>query len=93
MDLQLDVVVFEILFHLFAIDVVDVQVGDCKASTPLLVAVGEIVVLDIENSIDEGEIVLDLLVALNVKANMASRIFGLRDRCFHIRHFEGREEY
>jgi hypothetical protein len=69
---EFDSMMFEVVLHLLAIDVVDVLVGDGKTSSPFLVAVGEVLVVDIEDSINEGEIVLDLLVTLNVETGMTS---------------------
>lgn len=65
--LQLNVVVIKVFLHLLAIDVEDVEVHDGEASLPSLEGLGQVVVRDVEDSVDEGEVVFDLLVTLNVK--------------------------
>jgi hypothetical protein len=58
-DLKLQLVVVEVLLHLFTVQVVDVQVHDRKSAAPALVAVGELLVLRVEHAIEEREVVLD----------------------------------
>ena len=69
----------EVLLHLLAIDVEDVQVHDSKAATPALIAAGKVVVLGVEHSIEEGEVILDLLVSLDVEA-----VLGLDNGSFKV---------
>jgi hypothetical protein len=71
-DRQWQVVVVEVLLHVLAVDVENVQIHNGKAATPALVALGEIIVLGVENTIEEREVIFDLLVTLNVET-----IFGL----------------
>jgi hypothetical protein len=71
-DRQWQVVVVEVLLHVLAIDVEYVQIHNGKAATPALVALGEVIVLGVEDTIEKREIVFDLLVTLNVET-----IFGL----------------
>jgi len=68
---EFDSMMFEVILHLLAVNVVNVLIGDGQTSAPLLVAVGEVLVVDIKDSINEGKIVLDLLVALDVETSMA----------------------
>ena len=69
---EFDSMMLEVVLHLLAIDVVDILISDSQTSSPLLVAVGEILIVDIEYSINEGEIVFDLLVTLNMETGMTS---------------------
>lgn len=83
MDVELDLVVVKVLLHRLAIDVENVHVHDGQAATPLLVAVGEIGSAGVEDIVDEGEVVLDLLVTFDVEA-----VRSLVDCSLKIRHDE-----
>lgn len=83
MEVKTDLVVIKVLLHSLTIDVEDVQVHDGQAATPFLVAIGEITSRCVKDVVDEGEVVLDLLVALDVET-----LGGLNDCCFEIRHDE-----
>ena len=83
MDIELDLIMIEVLLHLFAIDTEDVEVHDSQTAAPAFVAVGQLTSAGVEDSIDEGEIVLDLLVAFDVEAGLC-----LGHRCFEVRHYE-----
>jgi len=83
-DLELDLVVVEVLLHLLAVDVEDVQVHDRQAALPSLVVLGELEVALVEDAVHEAEVVLDLLVTLDVEAGL-----GLLDGGLHVRHLEG----
>lgn len=69
----------EVLLHLLAIDVEDVQIHNSKAASPALVALGELGVLSVEYSIEEREVVFDLLVTLDMEA-----VLGLDDRSLEV---------
>lgn len=73
MDRQGHVVVVEVGLHVFAIDIVDVQVHNGEATAPSLVAVGKLRVGGVEDAIHEGEVIFDLLVTLDVEAVSSSR--------------------
>jgi hypothetical protein len=75
-DLQLHPIMVEVLLNLFAVEIENVQVHDREASCPTCVAVGQFRILDVEDSIEEREVVLNLLVAFSVKACR-----GLGDLC------------
>ena len=70
--LELQSIVLKIPLDLFAIYVVHVQVRDSQDASPMLVAVGQLRVLWIKHAIQEGEIVRNLLVAVNMETG-----FGL----------------
>ena len=55
---------------LFAIHIVHVQVGDSQDASPMLVAVRELGVLWIEDAIQEGKVVGDLLVAVDMETSL-----------------------
>jgi len=80
-DLELEVVVVEVLLHLLAVHVEDVGIHDCQGSAPALVAVGKLLVLLVENTVHEDEVIFDLLVTLDVET-----ILGLVDGSLKIRH-------
>ena len=71
MHFELQSVVLEIFLNLLSIDVVDIQVRDCQNTTPSFVALGQLWVFLVEDTVKKGKIVGDLLVAIDVKA-----IFG-----------------
>lgn len=83
-DLELDTVMLKILFHLLAINIVDVDIRHGEASLPALVAICEIGVGDVEHAIDKGEVVLDLLVSFDVKTSVARRCLCLFDSGFEV---------
>jgi archaellum biogenesis ATPase FlaH len=64
---QWQVVVVEVLLHVLAVDVENVQIHNGKAATPALVALGEIIVLGVEDTIKEREVIFDLLITLDVE--------------------------
>lgn len=78
---KLELVVVKVLLHLGAVDVKDVGVHDSQSAAPSLVALGELRVLLVEDTIEEGEVVFDLLVTLDVET-----IFGLLDGSVEVRH-------
>ena len=80
-DPKIQVVVAEVLLHLCPVNVEDVQVHDGQTTAPPLVAVGQMDVLRIEDAIEEGEVVFNLLVALDVETSL-----GLNNRRFEVRH-------
>ena len=80
--------VVKIDLHLCAVKVEDVKVRHCQTPMPFFIAVGEIAVLGIENTIDESEVILDLLIAFDVKAGMTGRGLGLLNSCSQVRHSE-----
>lgn len=55
-----------------------------KTTAPALVAVRQLRFRRVKDTIDESEVVLDLLIALDVKA-----ILGFVDGRLHVRHDEG----
>jgi hypothetical protein len=67
-NVQVNVVVVEVGLHLLAVEVKDVHVHDGQATAPSLVAVGKVLVASIEDVVDEGEVIFDLLVARDMKA-------------------------
>lgn len=83
-DLELQTMVFKVLLHLLAVDIVDVHVHDSKASSPAREAFCEVTLLLVKDTVDEAEVVFDLLVALDVET-----LLGLRNGGLHVRHFDG----
>lgn len=81
MDLQSQAVVGEVPLHLVTVEPENVLVCDGKNATPRLVTLGQAGVMDVEDPIDEGEVVGDLLVAFDVEA-----LGRLRDGCLEVRH-------
>ena len=75
----------KVALDLLAFDLVDVGVCHGQDAAPVLVAVCQLWVGDIEDLVLEGEIVGYSLVAINVEACL-----GLLNRCFHVRHLEDR---
>lgn len=67
-DIEIDVVMVEIGLHLLAIQIEDVHVHDSQATTPSFVAVGKISLAGVKDAVDEGKVIFNLLVALDVKA-------------------------
>ena len=82
-DLEIKTMMLEVIFDLLSIDIVHVQVCDCKYTTPSFVALRQLSVLGIEHSIEKSEIVRNLLVAVHVEA-----ILCLNDGTHKIRHVE-----
>ncbi len=74
MNLEVQSVMLEVCLDLFAVDVVDVQVRDRQDAAPTLIAFGELRVRRVEDAVEEGEVVGDLLVSVHVEA-----ILGLDD--------------
>lgn len=83
MYIKLDVVMIEIFLHLLTIDIEDIQVHDSQAASPSLIQISKIAVIWVEDAIEEGEVIFDLLVAFNVKASLR-----LGDSCIKIGHDE-----
>lgn len=79
MDLEVQSVMLEVFLDLFAVDVVDIQVRHRQDAAPTLVAFGELRVLLVEDTVEEGKVVGDLLVSVHVEA-----ILGLNDRGVHV---------
>lgn len=88
MNDQLDLVMLEVLLHLLAIDIVDVQISDGQASLPSLVAIGKLWILGVEDTVHDCEVILDLLISLDMESDMGGRGGGLRDGGFEVRHVE-----
>ena len=84
MHFQLETIVLEVPLHLLPVHIVDVLVRDGETALPLLVAVCEIGVLGVEDTVDEREVVLDLLVALDVEAGVAGVGGRLLDGGFEV---------
>lgn len=80
---ELEPVVLKVLFDLLSVHIVDVQVGDGQDSAPMFVALGELRVLRVEDAIEEGEVVRDLLIPIHVET-----ILGFQDRSSEVRHVE-----
>lgn len=78
-DGQGQVVVVKVLLHLVTIDVEDVQVHDGQTPAPALIALGQIVVGRVEDAIEEGEVVFNLLVPLDMEA-----VLGLDDGSLQV---------
>ena len=83
-DVKLDLVMVEISLHLLAIDVEDIVVHDGKAAAPSLVAGRQLAAPGIKDPINEGEIIFDLLVALNVEAAFDSATDALRSDIWNM---------
>lgn len=80
-DGKLELVVVEVLLDLVSVNIKDVGIHDCQGSAPTLVAVGQLAVLGVEDTIHELEVVLDLLIARDMETSL-----GLLDSSVHIRH-------
>ena len=74
-DLELKAIMLEIFFNLLAIDIVDVQVGYGEDSSPAFIAFGELTVLRVEDSIQEGKVVRNPFIAIDMET-----ILGFNDR-------------
>lgn len=81
-NIKLDVVLIKVSLQLLAVDIEDVLVHDSQATAPFTVAVCQLWLGWVENIVDEGEIVLDLLVAFDVET-----LGRLGDGGFHVGHF------
>ena len=68
MDIKIDVMMVEVLSQLGTIQSVHVLVHHRKTAAPFLVALRQFIVRSAEYIIDEGEIVFDLFVALDMEA-------------------------
>ena len=68
-DVKVDAVMVEVLLHLFSIDVEDIGVHNGEAPTPTLVTISQLASVGIEDAINKGEIVFNLLVALDMEAS------------------------
>jgi hypothetical protein len=88
MNLELNPMIIEISLHLLPVYFVDVEVCDSQAPIPSFVTISKVAILDIEDAIDEGEVVFDLLISFNMKSSMARGGFGLFHSCFKVRHVE-----
>jgi hypothetical protein len=76
-------IVIEIGLHLLAVQIEDVHVHDSQTTTPSFVAVSKILVTGIEDVVNEGKVIFDLLVTLDVEA-----LWGLGNRSLKVRHVE-----
>lgn len=81
--LELEAVMFKVVFDLVTVYVVHVQIGDSQHTAPAFVAFSKLRVLWVEYTIEESEVVGYLLVAVDVES-----ILGLQDRCSEVRHVE-----
>jgi hypothetical protein len=91
-DFEFNAMVLEVCLHLPAIDVVDVQICHSETSLPSLVATSKIGVVNIEDSIHKREVIFDLLVSFNMKADVTRGSLCFSDCCFETRHFESWED-
>ena len=64
---QVQIVMLEVLFQLLTIYVKHVLVGDCEHSAPMSIAVGELGILGIEDTVQKGEVVSNLFVTVYTK--------------------------
>lgn len=81
---QFDAMMVKVLLHVLPINIVNVLVGDGQATAPFLVTIGKIVVLGVENTVNKGKVILDLLIPSDMEAIVARRSLRLRDGCFHV---------
>lgn len=79
MDFEIQIEVFEVSLHLPAVKSKDILICHGKNSAPFAIAVGQLRIGNVKNSINKSEIVLDLLIALDMKAG-----FGLMNGCFEV---------
>ena len=56
-QLEIEVVVIEVLLNLLAVDIEHIEVSDGQNSSPTLVAVGQLSILNVEDTIEKGEVV------------------------------------
>lgn len=82
-DLEVDLVVVKVPLHLLPVQVEDVEVHDREAPLPALVARGQLRVAHVEDSVEELEVILDLLVPAD-----GEPLGGGLDGGFHVRHDE-----
>jgi hypothetical protein len=82
-DAELNAMMIEVLLHLVAVQVEDVEVHYCKAAAPAAVAAGQLSIGHVKDAIEKLKVVLNLLVAADGEA----RRCGL-DGGSHIRHDE-----
>lgn len=73
-DLQIQIVMLEVLLNLLSIDIEYIHVGNRQDTAPFLVAFCKLTVFDIENSVQESEVVRDLLIPVHMEA-----VLGLKD--------------
>lgn len=83
-NLELEIMVVEVFLHLLAIHVEDVGIHDGQGPAPALVAVGQLAIPLLEDTIEEGKVIFDLLIALDVKASLR-----LSDGGVEVRHYGG----
>lgn len=86
MDDEFDIIMIEISFHLLTIDIVDVQISHSQAALPLLVAMSKLWVFDVKDTVHDGEVIFNLLVAFDMKSSMSSFALCLNDGCLEVRH-------
>lgn len=79
--IELNVVMVEVALHGLAVKIEDIGVHDSQTTTPLLVAVRKVAACRIKDIVNEGEVVFNLLVALNVEA-----LASLGDGGLEVRH-------
>lgn len=82
-ELESESIVVEILLHLLSIDIEDIQVHHGENTSPAFIAVSQLGVFNVKNTIEKREIIGDLLEAVDVKAGS-----GLLDCRIHVRHLE-----
>lgn len=68
-DNQSNTVGLEILLHLRSVKRTDVDVCHGQASAPFLIHVCELRILDVENTVEKGEIIGDFFIALDMEAS------------------------
>lgn len=72
-----------VLLEILSVLLKDVGVHDGQDTSPALVALGEVILLDVKDVVEKGKVVLDLLVSLNVET-----LGRLRHGGTHVGHVE-----
>jgi len=83
-DFQFEPIVLEISFHLLSIHIVDVLVCDSETSLPLLVTLCKIGILGVEDTVNECEVIFNLLVAFDVETSVTAVGGGFLDGGFEV---------
>ena len=68
MDTQIDAVVLKVSTNLVTIQIGDIEVHDGETAAPGGVAVRQLLVVRVEDTIQECEVILDLLIARDGEA-------------------------
>lgn len=80
-DFEGNVMMLKIFFNLVSVDVVDIEISHREHSPPTFIARSKLAIFRIKDSVQKGEIIRDLLVAVDMKS-----ILGLNDRSLKVRH-------